>query len=316
MKRLADIAFLVRPPLLAASATFFFAGAVSAERVARGTYSIRLMVRALPDLGLYLLVVASAFVVNQIFDVESDALNRKNLILPSGAVTRRESLMLACLLGAAAAVLGVWRGGLVSVLVLVGLALGAAYSVPPVRLKARAGADFLANTVGFGWIGFLMGWLAVGDFGREAVMRSLPYASAMGAVFLNTCIPDEAGDRAVGDATTCVVFGKRAVGIAALALMTAAFVAGVYLDETICSLAALAVMPAFAAVAAEPTAANSVLASQLAGRVLFLLIAIMAPLLGAFGAVAYILSRIYYARRFGAEYPRLTGARFESGASR
>jgi 1,4-dihydroxy-2-naphthoate octaprenyltransferase len=216
------------------------------------------------------------------------------------------------LLAAAIAVLCLGRGGEMAMLALAGAGLGIAYSVPPVRLKARPVADLLANTAGFGWIGFLMGWLVSGDLGREAVVKSSPYAIAMAAIFLNTCIPDEAGDRASGDRTTCVVFGRRAVAFAALLLVVAAAIAGVWLEEVIVTLAALAAVPAFVAVAAEPNPGNSVLASQIAARVLFVLVAIMAPLLALVGAAAYILSKVYYMKRFGIDYPRLTGARLDA----
>jgi len=313
VRKLIDVFFLVRPPLLAASATFFFAGAVSSRRLAQASHGAALMLSALPALGIFLLVVGLAFVVNQVFDVASDAINRKNFILPMRAVSRRESLAFAGLLGAAIVVLCLGRGGQMTILAWAGVVLGIAYSMPPLRLKARPVADLVANTAGFGWIGFLMGWLVFGDLGREAALRSSPYAVAMAAIFLNTCIPDEEGDRAAGDRTTCVVFGRRPVALAALGLIAAAVVAGLVLDEVVVAIAALAAGPAFVAVAAEPSSANSVLASQLAARILFVLVAIMAPLLALVGVAAYVLSKVYYRKRFGIDYPRLTGARLDAG---
>jgi len=52
--RVADLVFLVRPPLLCASAPFFFAGAVSALRWRVGCYRPSWMLEALPNLGLFL----------------------------------------------------------------------------------------------------------------------------------------------------------------------------------------------------------------------------------------------------------------------
>ncbi|MFH1220715.1 MAG: UbiA family prenyltransferase [Candidatus Eisenbacteria bacterium] len=311
LARLADIIFLTRPLLLCASATFFYAGAISALRTATGSYGIRLMLTALPSLALYSLVVAVAFVVNQVFDVKSDAVNRKNFILPANAVTKAETVILLALLLIAIGVLLRGRDSIVMMLVAVGLALGILYSVPPVRLKGKPIADLLANAIGFGWIGFVMGWLVFSDFGREPLVRSSPYVIAMAAIFLNTCIPDEVGDRAAGDSTTCVVFGKTAVSIVALALMCLAAAAGIISGEPILALAALGATPAFVAVAVRPTCSNSVLASQLAARILFLLVCVCAPILAVIGAIVYVASKIYYAKRFGVGYPRLTGADLE-----
>jgi 4-hydroxybenzoate polyprenyltransferase len=273
------------------------------------------MVAALPALGVYLLVVGLAFVVNQVFDVASDAINKKNFILPYQAASRREGAGFAGVLAVAIAALSIGRGPELACLALAGVLLGIAYSVPPLRFKARPVADLLANTAGFGWIGFLMGWLVFGEMGRDAMLKSTPYAVAMAAIFLNTCIPDEAGDRAAGDRTTCVALGPRATAVAALVLLAGAAISGIWLGETIVALAALAAVPAFVAVAAEPSPANSVLASQLAARVLFVLVAVLVPLLAVVGAAAYLVSKVYYLKRFGLDYPNLTGAKLKPAGS-
>jgi 4-hydroxybenzoate polyprenyltransferase len=306
--RLADLVFLTRPPLLCASATFFLVGAISALRSTTGSYQVSLMRPALHSLGLYLLVVAFAFVVNQIFDVKSDAINKKNFILPSGAVTRAEAAVFAAALAAAVIYLGRNETAAVALLLLAGLVLGVAYSVPPVRLKAVPFADLATNVAGFGWIGFVMGWLVFSRLGGEVCVRAIPYVISMAAIFLNTCIPDEDGDRQARDWTTCVVLGKRTVSLAAVVLMASAAAAGIAVDEPICAAAALGSIPGLVAVAVRPTAANSVLASQLAARVLFVLASVCAPVLAAMGVAAYVMSRVYYARRFGVRYPSMTGA--------
>jgi 4-hydroxybenzoate polyprenyltransferase len=314
--KLADIFFLTRPPLLAVSSTFFFAGASASLRSVTGAFSISLMQGAYRGLALYLLVVAVSFVVNQIFDVGSDAVNRKNFILPSGAVSRPESVIFLLVLCAAIGLLCRGETGTMVLLALGGLGIGFLYSVPPVRLKGKPVVDLVANAVGFGCVGFLMGWQAFSGLSREALLRSVPYGIAMGAIFLNTCIPDEVGDRAVGDSTSCVVFGKSAVARAALALMGVSVVAAFASGDAICALAALAAIPAFAAVAADPTPVNSVVASQLAARVLFILVCVGAPILAGLGVAAYLASRVYYARRFSIAYPRLDGARLPTGDGR
>ena len=301
----ADIFFLVRPPLLCASTGFFFLGAISGSRFTTGSYGVSLMLPALPNLSIFVLVAACAFVVNQIFDVRSDALNRKNFILPSGAVTRVEAAGFAVALGLAIAILSRGRDAFFLALVVAGLALGLAYSVPPVRLKARPIADLLANVGGFGWIGFAMGWVAYADPGAEVIRRSVPYSLAMGSIFLNTCIPDEEGDRAVGDRTTCVAFGKRRVSYAALALMSAAALVAVLVGEPIGAVASLSSIPGLIAVAVRPARSNSVVASQIGAWALLILAGVCAPILIGIAALTYLGSRVYYGKRFGIGYPRL-----------
>jgi chlorophyll synthase len=191
---------------------------------------------------------------------------------------------------------------------LAGLVLGFAYSVPPVRLKAKPVADMLANGLGFGLLGFALGWLALLPYSSAMLLRSVPYTLAMCAIFLNTTIPDEAGDRSAGDRTSCVVLGRVAVARAALLALAASAAAAVLTREVPCAMAAAASLPAFIAVAVEPSDAVSVLASQFAGRALFVVVSVMVPQLAVLGALAYGISKLYYARRLGLDYPRLRGA--------
>jgi 4-hydroxybenzoate polyprenyltransferase len=308
LSKLADILFLVRPPLLCASSTFFFAGALSSHRAAGAAYYVTLMPEVVPNLLLFALTVSAAFVVNQVFDVESDAINRKAFILPSGAVSRAASLGIFCIICALAVAVSLYRETPVRYLVWLGLSLGLAYSVPPLRLKGRPILDLLANVSGFGLIGFALGWLAFGRTSLELWLRALPYALAMSGIFLNTCIPDEEGDRSVGDRTSCVAFGKTAVSRAALVCVCGSGLAGVLADEVLCSLAIVASLPGFVAVAVDPTSRTSVIASQFAARFLLVLVCIKAPLLGVFTLAIYLVSRAYYRRRFGLVYPNITGA--------
>ena len=311
-----DLFFLIRPALLSASCVFFFAGAVSATRSLGGPYPAGLMLRALPNLLLFVLVTSWAFVINQMLDVRSDRLNKKAYILPSGTVTMTESLVVLLVIGILAVLLSLGRDATVRYLVWAGLVLGLAYSLPPLRLKGRPVGDLLANVAGFAVIGFAIGWLAYSDPGSGLVVRSVPYSLAMAAIFLNTCIPDEVGDRAAGDRTSCVVFGKAAAAKVALVLLVLSAVAAFVLGEVLCALAVVASLAAFVAVAVEPVAANSVIASQLSTRILFVMVSVKVPVLGVLGIASYAAAKVYYAKRFGLDYPNLEGAQTGSPAAR
>jgi 4-hydroxybenzoate polyprenyltransferase len=308
MRKIADLIFLTRPPLLCASCTFFFAGTVSALRSVGQPYSIRSVVEALPNLGLFALVVASAFVVNQIYDVESDRLNRKGYVVPSGMVTRRECALVLAATGLSAVGLSLLHGSEVRYLVWLGLGLGWAYSMPPLRLKGRPLLDMLANVVGFGVIGFALGWLTYSRIDTSFWVRCAPYALAMAGIFLNTCIPDEEGDRRVGDRTSCVVWGAAKAGRAALVLIVISALAGVLSGETLCTLAVVGSLPAMLAVGIEASPANSIVASQFAARLLLVLVCIRAPLLAVLSVLVYFASRVYYRKRFRLRYPDIEGA--------
>jgi len=306
--RLVDLLFLARPPLLLASSTFFFVGAVSARLASGRTFSIALMPEALPNFLIYVLGIAVAFIVNQVFDVESDAINRKAYLLPSGIVSRRAAVGLLVGICAALLTISILSEAGIRYLIWTGLVLGLAYSLPPLRLKARPVLDLAANVAGFAMVGFALGWLVYEPYQPLMWFRMLPYALAMSGIFLNTCIPDEEGDRSVGDRTSCVVFGKDAVGRVALALIGLAGLAGVLMGETLAVLAVAASLPAFIAVALDASPRTSVVASQFAARFLLLLVCIRAPVFAVLAILTYFASKSYYARRFGVSYPRVTGA--------
>jgi 4-hydroxybenzoate polyprenyltransferase len=309
MRKAADIVFLVRPPLLLASSTFFFAGAAAALESAGKSGPLRPMLEVLPNLGLFTLVVAAAFVVNQIFDKESDKVNRKVFIMSSGAVSRREGILVLGAVASVAVGLSTFCDPAVRHLVWLGLGLGFAYSVPPLRFKARPVLDMAANVFGFAVIGFAMGWLVYGGLHVSIWARCAPYALAMGGIFLNTCIPDEHGDKLAGDRTSCVVFGPMVVGRAALVLFMAAAVAAILVGDVLCALAVAGSLPAMVAVSVTPGTSNSVTASQLAARLLLVLVCVEAPLLAILGVLVFLGSRAYYGRRFGVRYPDIGGAR-------
>jgi chlorophyll synthase len=308
LRKITDIAFLTRPGLLCASCTFFFAGAAASMPSWKTLYGFQSIARLLPNLALFVLVAAVAFVVNQVFDIESDTVNRKNYILPSGAVTVPESLVFTGCMAVITIVLSLQRSSTVRYLTWIGLGLAFCYSVRPMRLKGRPLADLAANVAGFGFLAFALGWLVFADFGAGLIVRSLPYMVAMGAIFLNTCIPDETGDKAAGDRTSCVVYGARAVSKMALLLLLAAGGLGAIAGEPISLMAAVGSVPVFIATSAEPTPERSVIASQFAARLLFLLVCARSPLLAGMGLLAYLGSKAYYRRRFGLDYPNIRGA--------
>ncbi len=95
------------------------------------------------------------------------------------------------------------------------------YSVPPVRLKARAGWDLLINCLGFGLLTPLAGWGLTG-LPLAPWMRwvGLGFGFLFGALYPPTQIYQTGEDRARGDRTLVIVLGEgpSLAGAAGLAL--------------------------------------------------------------------------------------------------
>ncbi|HEX6104710.1 MAG TPA: UbiA family prenyltransferase, partial [Gemmatimonadales bacterium] len=101
--------------------------------------------------------------------------------------------------------------------------LSVLYSVPPVRLKAVAGADWLINMWGFGTLTPYAGWAATGlplDQSRTLVL--LAFCPLFGALYPLTQLYQLEDDLRRGDRTLAVALGTRrsldvALGATALA---------------------------------------------------------------------------------------------------
>ncbi|MES1259418.1 MAG: UbiA family prenyltransferase, partial [Gemmatimonadota bacterium] len=117
-----------------------------------------------------------------------------------------------------------WRfGPTYRVLYLVCMAMSAAYSVPPLRLKAVAGVDWAINMLGFGVLTPWAGWAASGrPLAGPLVPVLWSFLPLFAALYPLTQLYQIDEDRARGDRTLAVRLGVRtsvtvAISCAALA---------------------------------------------------------------------------------------------------
>jgi 4-hydroxybenzoate polyprenyltransferase len=102
--------------------------------------------------------------------------------------------------------------------------LSLAYSVPPLRLKAVAGADWIINMWGFGTLTPLAGWTATGlpiDMARWLVL--LAFCPLFAALYPLTQLYQLEEDTRRGDRTLACVLGVRRSLDAAIATAALAF---------------------------------------------------------------------------------------------
>jgi 4-hydroxybenzoate polyprenyltransferase len=113
-------------------------------------------------------------------------------------------------------------------------ALSVLYSVPPFRLKAVAGADWLINMVGFGTLTPYAGWAATARaLPLPELLALLAFCPLFAALYPLTQLYQLEEDRARGDRTLAIMLGVRmslavalgAVGVA-FTLFTAALAFG------------------------------------------------------------------------------------------
>ena len=205
---------LSRPPVLILLALFAHLGLAQANAANDGA----LLARALLVVAGFLLF---SVVVN---DLADEAVDRVNLPadhsrpLVTGTATRRDlpvtAATAAAVALAAAATLG-WRPLAV---VVGGLLLSAAYSLPPTRLSARGAVASLVLPAGYVAVPFLVGLFAVrpGFTADDAVLLAGLYVGFIGRILLKD-FRDVVGDAQFGKRTFLVRHGRAVTCKAAAA---------------------------------------------------------------------------------------------------
>jgi homogentisate phytyltransferase/homogentisate geranylgeranyltransferase len=166
--------------------------------------------------------------VNQITDVAIDRVNKPHLPLAAGELTREGAWRIVFVAALLPLVLGLTQGALETGAVVAALAVGAAYSLPPVRLKrfpiaaALCIAGVRSTVVNLGMYGHFSlafgGSLDIAPSVWALTAFVLPFSFAI-AVLKD--VPDMEGDRRYRIATFTVRLGPRRaarLGLAALAI--------------------------------------------------------------------------------------------------
>jgi homogentisate phytyltransferase/homogentisate geranylgeranyltransferase len=91
----------------------------------------------IPGWALVACLCGNIYIVglNQLEDVSIDQINKPHLPLASGEFTRQQGLWIVGTAGILAIALALWQGMFLAATVLISLAIGTAYSLPPLRLK-------------------------------------------------------------------------------------------------------------------------------------------------------------------------------------
>lgn len=200
------------------------------------------LVAALLALSATALVHAGANVLNDVGDElgGSDRINTERIhpytggsrFIQNGVMSLAQMRRFGIGLVAAAMLLGAllaWlEGPIVVGLGLIGIVLGVAYSLPPLRLASR-GIGEPTIAVGFGLLPVMgAAWLQSGVFDLAALWVAVPTAMWVTAILLINEVPDLRADALAGKRTwpvRCGVGGTRAIYLALQAIALAAVLA-------------------------------------------------------------------------------------------
>jgi lycopene elongase/hydratase (dihydrobisanhydrobacterioruberin-forming) len=157
------------------------------------------------------LVWGAVLTINDLHDLASDRHNPRKTtgplvtgVLTGADLARWHWVFAVSALVVAAAVGPAFVAGTGGVLL-----LGWLYSVPPVRLKARPGADVVANAVPVGVLAPLAGWSLHRPITDYPPVMVLLGVALVAALYLPTTVMDSDADKVAGDTTAAVAWQPR-----------------------------------------------------------------------------------------------------------
>ena len=248
-------------------------------------------------------IFGAVYLVNQIFDRESDRINNKVFFLSRKILSVPEAAILTIGLNLAALAVALLISGYAFVLFVGIVVLGIIYSAPPLRLKDRAWPALFANMLAHGSIVYLIGAGWKENVGLNHLIRSLPYFFAVGAIYLNTTLPDMEGDRGAGKKTVAVVYGERFAQGMALVFVLLAIGIAIFTRDYDFLLPAILSLPFFALALDRKSVRFSVWGTKAALVLLSLSAVLYFYWYVLILAAGFLAVRIYYKRRFGMVYP-------------
>lgn len=314
MKKIIDYIFLMRPMLIIPVWTIALLGARSALWRERGLSPITLdhfpfVGLTTSDLNLLLMLLFSTllaggvFVLNQIFDVDSDRENKKLFLLPEGHVSIREAWNIYFFLTGVALIGAFVLNWQLGCLFVVGAWFGFQYSYPRFNLREHPYKSFRNNVLAHGTLAFLFGWVMYLNFNIEGIIKSFPYFLAVGAVYLNTTLPDLHGDTAVGKKTYAAEWGVAKTLRYAAWMVAGALIFSIMIADYAFAVAAAVSLPFFIAAASTKSIATATLATKVSILALSLFAAMFFPLYLVILVLTIVGTRIYHSRKFNIAYP-------------
>lgn len=251
----------------------------------------------------YTMLMSALYILNQVIDMKSDAINHKHLLLAEGMMPMRNAVLFLIVLLLFASVIALRLSHLTRLFMAVSLVLGIFYSLPPFILKARPFLDFMVNGIGYGFFNFAMGWLSLKPYSSLTLVYALPYVLAVSAIFVNTTILDIEGDRKCNYLTTGVLFKERSAAVLGFVLIASCAGISYYVRDYVCLIPALAALPLFLAGALKKGLKYVTLSIRIGGPLLILITGLLFPYFLALCLLILIFLRIYYKRRFDIVYP-------------
>jgi len=226
-------------------------------------------------------LVAGAYYINQIYDYQSDLINKKLGFLQTGKISRNEMTIMYIVLSAISIATGFilnWFLGTIFSLIFI---LGYIYSAPPLRLKDRPLSGLLANSIAYGVL----------------VPLSLPGFAEV--------IPDREGDQRSGKQTLAVILSDRSLIMVAIVFLVFSLLLAREMNHLFLIVISSVSLLLYAITLFSPKKDSVLLACKFPILLMSLLAGYYYPGYLVFLLALLIFTRLYYKKRFGILYPRI-----------
>ena len=249
------------------------------------------------------LLYGGVYILNQIFDRETDKINRKLFLLAKGYVSVKAAVRLMILCFAFSLSLSFYLSQTIGLLFSLMFILNLFYSVPFFSFKNKPFWGLLTNAVGFGILNFLVGWSLNSELTWRGVLYSVPYFLAVSAIYLNTTLLDVEGDRQVSKITWGIKWGQVKTLWVSLTLTLATLLSAVLLkDLPMLTTSAVAFIFSFKMIVSKKIR-DIVFTNKISILVLSLWAGYFYPWYVAVLAVGFLATKAYYKYRFQMNYP-------------
>ncbi len=306
--KLFDYVFVLRPTLFFPVWTVYAAGYFAYHRFAPAGMNGAtrgLAWNSICLLGFLTLLMGSAYILNQICDRETDARNHKLFLIAQQHISLPVAWGEMIVLAAIGMIAAYWHSAEMAILfAIIFLCTGIFYSVAPFQWKDHPFWGLFANACGAVLI-FTAGWWSVEVESLLALRHALPYALAVGAVYLYTTLLDVEGDAETNKLTFGVKYGWRSTIFAGAILQWCATALALWVQDPIILYPALVAAPFF--LWATLKQRHGDVARAIKMPILFLALAICWKVWQYLLVLAFVFffSKWYYQRRFGLKYPSL-----------
>ena len=306
-----DYFFILRPILFYPGWSTMLAGYFIAGRQTFNALMVSDARVNYPLLGLlmisFAMLMGSAFVLNQLRDIESDQHNKKLFFIADGVIPASHALVEVIILAVTATGLAFLVDPVIGVAYLLFFVLtGILYNYSPFRLKDRPWGSLTANAL-MGAITFAIGWLARYPLEMHLFLDMIPYLLFNTALYFFTTFPDMEGDRAAGKKTLAVIFGHERIITVSFVLYVTGLICVVLLKDFQAAVFYILSLPFFITTIRKRTIADCIRTTKFGILFFALSICLSWPLYLGVMVAGYFGTRLYFRKRFNLNYPNFRG---------